>query len=78
MRIVGEGEKNHREWVLSVGDGSIDNPADRTINIPQFLLLRPNETIVDHVYPKNFVFSYPWLSDEREDPRNPGLDAILA
>jgi hypothetical protein len=78
MRIKGEREKDHREWVLSVGDGEVDNLEDRTVNLPLNLLLRPDETITEHVYPKDFVFHYPPLPDKREDPCNIELDEILA
>jgi hypothetical protein len=51
MRIISDDQERHRVWVLRVGDGLIDNPAERTVNIPFNLLLRPGESIISHVYP---------------------------
>jgi hypothetical protein len=78
MRMTGEGERKHREWVLSIGDGRIDNPEDRIVNIPPHFLLQKDETIVRHVYPEDFVFNYPPLPNGDEDPRNREVDAALA
>jgi hypothetical protein len=78
MRILSDDQQRHREWVLRVGNGLVDNPAERTVNIPFNLLLKPGELMVDHVYPKGFVFNYPTLPNGKEDERDLPLDQTLA
>jgi hypothetical protein len=78
MRICAAADVAHRDWVLKVGDGLIDNTVDRTVKIPPSLLLKPGETIINHVYPPGFVFHLPRLSNGKEDPRDALLDPSLA
>jgi hypothetical protein len=77
-RMLGESDTKHKEWILSVGDGRVDNREDRTVNIPANLRLAPGQTIINHVYTNSFILNYPPHPDGSPDPRDQELDARLA
>jgi hypothetical protein len=69
---IGEGQEEHREWVLQVGDGKVDNEKDRSVFIPARLHLQPGETNLSHTYPPETIFHQ---DNDKEDQQ---LDVFFA